>query len=83
MAPSTLFAPAQEEQNVRMIHLSRDDDLRKLEARKGITRMRRLMAIRSQLQLAQAALDQAIKLVELSNMHFSQCKSRLEWQLIA
>jgi hypothetical protein len=64
MAPSALFAPAQEEQNVRMIHLSRDDDPRNLEARKGITRMQRITAIRSQLQLAQAALDQAIELAE-------------------
>jgi len=64
MAPSALFAPAQEEQNVRMIHLSRDDDPRNLEARKGITRMQRLTAIRSKLQLAQAALDQAIELAE-------------------
>lgn len=64
MAPSALFAPAQEEQNVRMIHLSRDDDPRNLEARKGITRMQQLVAIRSQLQLAQAALDQAVILAE-------------------
>jgi hypothetical protein len=64
MAPSALFAPAQEEQNVRMIHLSRDDDPRNLEARKGITRMQRLMAIRSQLQLAQTALNQAVILAE-------------------
>lgn len=45
-----------------MIHLSRDDDPRNLEARKGITRMHKLIAIREQLQMAQAAIVEAIAL---------------------
>lgn len=57
-----MFAPAQEDHEVRMIHLSRDDDPRNLEARKGITRMNRLIAIREQLRLAQAALAEALSL---------------------
>jgi hypothetical protein len=64
MAPSAMFAPAQEEQPVRMIHLSRDDDPRNIEARKGITRMHRLMEIREQLQVAQAAVIEAIALAQ-------------------
>lgn len=64
MAPSAIFAPAQEEQAVRMIHLSRDDDPRNLEGRKGITRMHRLIGIREQLHLAQSALEAAIVLAQ-------------------
>jgi hypothetical protein len=59
-----MFAPAQEEQSVRMIHLSRDDDPRNLEARKGITRMHRLVAICEQLQFAQVAVMEAIALAQ-------------------
>lgn len=66
MAQTAVFAPAQEEHEVRMIHLSRDDDPRNLEARKGITRMHRLLAIREQLQLAQTALTEAISLTQAS-----------------
>ncbi|MEP0914198.1 hypothetical protein NDI45_25145 [Leptolyngbya sp. GB1-A1] len=66
MAPRAMFAPAQEEQPVRMIHLSRDDDPRNDEARKGITRMQQLIAIREQVQIAQAAIAEAIDLVEAS-----------------
>lgn len=62
MAQRAMFAPAQEEQAVRMIHLSRDDDPRNIEARKGITRMHHLIAIRGQLQVAQAAVAEAIAL---------------------
>lgn len=64
MAPSAIFAPAQEEQSVRMLHLSRDDDPRNLEGRKGITRMHRLIEIREQLQSAQSALETAIALAQ-------------------
>lgn len=64
MAPSAMFAPAQEEQAVRMIHLSRDDDPRNVEARKGITRMQHLIEIREQLHLAQAALEAALVLAQ-------------------
>lgn len=64
MAPSAMFAPAQEEHNVRMIHLSRDDDPRNHEARKGITRMHRLIAIREQLQTAQLAVAEAVALAQ-------------------
>lgn len=66
MAERAMFAPAQEEHEVRMIHLSRDDDPRNLEARKGITRMHRLIAIREQLQLAQFAVAEAIALAQAS-----------------
>ncbi|MBD2093220.1 hypothetical protein H6F67_25585 [Microcoleus sp. FACHB-1515] len=66
MARRAMFAPAQEEQAVRMIHLSRDDDPRNLEARKGITRMHRLVAIREQLQVAQAAVAEAIALATVT-----------------
>lgn len=62
MAERAMFAPAQEDHEVRMIHLSRDDDPRNLEARKGIVRMNRLIAIREQLHLAQAALAEALSL---------------------
>lgn len=71
MAPSAVFAPAQEEHPVRMIHLSRDDDPRNEEARKGIVRMQRLLAIQQQLRVAQAALSEAIMLAQ-SPIEFSE-----------
>jgi hypothetical protein len=48
----------------RVIHLSKDDDLRNLEARKGITRQQRLLSIREALEQAQAALQAALELTE-------------------
>lgn len=67
MAPNPVFPAVEQEQRerTRVIHLSNDDDLRNLEARKGITRMYRLIEIRAQLQVALAAIGEAIALAQL------------------
>ncbi|UBF30145.1 hypothetical protein K9N68_39055 (plasmid) [Kovacikia minuta CCNUW1] len=59
MAPTTVFPAVEQDrwERTRVIHLSNDDDSRNLEARKGMTRMHRLIEIRSQLQMAQAAIN--------------------------
>ena len=68
MALSAIFPAVEQDQreHTRVIHLSHDDDPRNMEAQKGVTRMHRLMAIRSQLQVAQNALAEAIAMAEAS-----------------
>jgi len=66
MALSAIFPAVEQDQreHTRVIHLSHDDDPRHMEARKGVTRMHRLMAMRSPLQVAQNALAEAIAMAE-------------------
>ena len=54
-----IFAPAEKQRTVRVIHLSKDDDPRNFEGRLGIERRNRLQQIRTQLQIAQEALQAA------------------------
>lgn len=68
MALSAIFPAVEQDQreHTSIIHLSHDDDPRHMEVRKGVTRMHRLMAIRSLLQVAQNALAKAIAMAEAS-----------------
>jgi hypothetical protein len=61
-AQEPIFEPSEKVQRVKVLHLSRDDDPRNLEGRLGIERRNRLTQIRTQLQIAEAALAQAIAL---------------------
>lgn len=61
-APEAMFAPVEREDLVRVIHLSHDDDPRNLEARAGVERRNQLLQIKTQLSLAQAALNEAVRL---------------------
>jgi hypothetical protein len=49
-AKRPIFAPSIEPNNVKVIHLSRTDDPRSLESRRGIERRNRLSMLRSQLR---------------------------------
>lgn len=55
-----IFAPAWEEQNVRVLHLSHDDDPRNLEARRGIERRNRLIALRAKLAALVTELEDSL-----------------------
>ncbi|UFP97289.1 hypothetical protein [Gloeobacter morelensis] len=59
-----IFAPAQEPHPVKVIHLSKDDDPRNLEARRGIERRNRLRRLATRLSTARAALLQAQGIVD-------------------
>lgn len=61
-AAEALFEPVVKEEKVRVIHLSYDDDPRNVEGRLGIERRNRLTQIRTQLQIAEAALERAVAL---------------------
>lgn len=61
-AAEALFEPVVKEEKVRVIHLSYDDDPRNREGRLGIERRNRLTQIRTQLQMAEAALERAAAL---------------------
>lgn len=62
-AAAAIFEPVVKEKKVKVIHLSYDDDPRNKEGRLGIERRNRLTQIRTQLQIAEAALTQAATLV--------------------
>lgn len=62
-SPNAIFEPAERDAKVKVIHLSHDDDPRNLEARQGIERRNKLSQARTQLQIAQAALMQALNLI--------------------
>lgn len=64
LAQTAIFAPAVEEDNVRVIHLSHYEDPRNIEGRRGIERCNRLHQIKTQLQAAQQALDAAIAIAQ-------------------
>lgn len=58
-AQQNIFNSAEGHTNVRVIHLSRSDDPRNLEARKGIERRNYLNWIRTLLNVAERAVAQA------------------------
>ncbi|MBC8121684.1 MAG: hypothetical protein H7Y22_07600 [Gemmatimonadaceae bacterium] len=58
-SPRAIFEPAQEPHPVKVIHLSKDDDPRNLEARRGVERRNRLRRVATRLQNAQRAITRA------------------------
>lgn len=58
-AKRAIFEPSEQQQKVKVIHLSHDDDPRNLEGRLGIERRNRLLQIKRQLEIAETALQQA------------------------
>ena len=82
-ASSHVFLPAVpdeevEDDSVRVIHTSHDNDSRNIESRLGIERRNRLNQIRTQLSIAVAAIEQAN---ELASEPFDDLLSRLEAEL--
>ncbi len=59
-ATRPIFEPAIEPRQVKVIHLSKDDDPRNLEARRGIERRNRLSMLRSQLRSLETAVNQSL-----------------------
>ena len=58
-AKKAIFPPQIKEEEVKVIHLSRDEDPRNIEGRSGIERRNRLLAIMTQVQIATDILNTA------------------------
>ena len=66
MSQSAIFAPAEQSRSVKVIHLSKDDDPRNLEGRRGVERRNQLNQISTQLRVAERAVAQALELAAQS-----------------
>ena len=62
MSQTAIFAPAEKERPVKVIHLSKNDDPRNLEGRQGLERRNQLSQIATQLQIAESAIAKAREL---------------------
>lgn len=71
-AAEAIFEPSEKAEKVKVIHLSADDDPRNIEARLGIERRNTLTQVRTQINVAQAALTQALELLQGSSIINSQ-----------
>ena len=67
-AAESIFEPAEKTEKVRVIHLSHDSDPRNIEARLGVERRNQLTQARTQLSIANAALDTALALLTCSSL---------------
>ena len=59
MSQQAIFAPAEESRPVKVIHLSKDDDPRNQEGRRGVERRNQLNQIATQMRIAETAIAQA------------------------
>lgn len=59
-AQTAIFEPQEKTNKVKNIHLSKDDDSRNIEARKGIERRNKLIAARSKITKANRILNAAL-----------------------
>lgn len=59
-ATERIFEPAAEEDRVRVIHLSHNDDPRNIEGRLGIERRERLKMVNTRLKAAKSLIDEAM-----------------------
>lgn len=59
MSQTAIFAPAEKERPVKVIHLSKSDDPRNQEGRQGIERRNQLNQIATQLRIAESAISKA------------------------
>ncbi|BAZ18271.1 hypothetical protein NIES4071_101560 (plasmid) [Calothrix sp. NIES-4071] len=62
-AMKPIFEPFERQAKVRVIHLSRSDDPRNLEAREGIERRNKVTQVRTKLKLIEQALADALALL--------------------
>ncbi|MEL6940122.1 MAG: hypothetical protein AAFO84_13105 [Cyanobacteria bacterium J06598_1] len=62
MSQTAIFAPAERDRPVKVIHLSKSDDPRNLEGRQGLERRNQLNQIATQLQIAESAIAKAREL---------------------
>ncbi|RAM47994.1 MAG: hypothetical protein C6Y22_30290 [Hapalosiphonaceae cyanobacterium JJU2] len=63
-AERAMFAPSEREQQVRVIHVSHEDDARYIEAQLGIERRNNLTQVRTLLNNAGALLEEATRILE-------------------
>lgn len=63
-ASKPIFTPSIEPRNVKVIHLSRDDDARNIEGRLGIERRNRLSKVLTRLNQAKALVCEAREILE-------------------
>ncbi|MGC1309367.1 MAG: hypothetical protein WA885_19270 [Phormidesmis sp.] len=59
MSQTAIFAPAEKDRPVKVIHLSKNDDPRNLEGRQGLERRNQLNQIATQLRTAESAISRA------------------------
>ena len=59
-----IFLPQQEEQEVKVLHLSRDTDPRNILGRSGIERRNRILLLKTQIEKATELLSKAMESVE-------------------
>ena len=67
MSQSAIFAPAEQEQPVKVIHLSKNNDPRNLEGRRGVARRNQLNQIVTQLRIVRSAIAKARELAAQSS----------------
>ncbi len=59
MSQRAIFAPAEQRRPVKVIHLSKDDDPRNQEGRRGVERRNQLNQRATQLRIAEGAMAKA------------------------
>lgn len=62
MSQTAIFAPAEKERPVKVIHLSKNDDPRNLEGRRGLERRNQMNQIATQLRIVESAITKAREL---------------------
>ncbi|WP_223280383.1 hypothetical protein [Nostoc sp. PA-18-2419] len=77
-AAEAIFEPSEKTEKVKVIHLSHDQDPRNSEARLGIERRNALTQVRTQINVAQQALTQALDLLQCSSIINNQQARTLE-----
>lgn len=62
MSQSAIFAPSEQQRPVKVIHLSKNNDPRNLEGRRGVARRNQLNQIATQIRIAESAIAKAKEL---------------------
>jgi hypothetical protein len=63
-----IFPPQQEEQEVKVLHLSRDTDHRNILGRSGIERRNRILLLKTQIEKATELLSTAMQTIEATSI---------------
>ena len=63
-----IFPPQQEENPVKVLHLSRDTDPRNILGRSGIERRNRILLLKTQIEKATELLSTAMETIEASSI---------------
>ena len=63
-----IFPPQQEEQEVKVLHLSKDTDPRNILGRSGIERRNRILLLKTQIEKATELLSKAMETIEVASI---------------